>query len=549
MRIFRGLSDFVQLGTGAVSRAFRDVFREKIRVTDFGAIGDDSTDNATAIQAAYDALPASGGELIFPGNNRIYRTSAALTITKSNVILRGEDPSAVIKYTGGATTYILGDNGDTTTRYFNIEIKNLSIRGNANVQYGIQISSMHHSKFTGLRIQDVASTGLYVKFAVGNLYDIRVSNNDCPTGVFTVTPVVGIDFAGWDASHAATGSKAYLVVESCSGSGIKLGHTHYMKLSGFAEFCNRGLEVYQNTFNLTVNAMDFESNSTEDVLLNGCYYSEFNTINSSNLFNFALGRLVRLNGGQYNGITIDANGRNCLLANLVYVGTLTDGNAAETVRFNIVQFAGSPGVFTPYTKFYGDDWDLNNRQGSATTAYIRNSAAQAGADLLQFTDSTRSTIYGRVFSSGGYRAGRTDQGNITLQAGADATHAGYVEWLINGTRYGYMGSDTSASVALHLENGAKFAINNTGHFSKTISNTSTWDPPSINNGAQASTTVGVTGAAFGDTVLASLDRDLQGMQITAFVQSAGNVTVILKNDSGSTVDLVSSTLRIDVWQH
>lgn len=52
----------------------------------FGVCGD-GTDETSRVQAAYDALPAEGGELFFPPTDSNYKFN--LTITKNNVHVRG----------------------------------------------------------------------------------------------------------------------------------------------------------------------------------------------------------------------------------------------------------------------------------------------------------------------------------------------------------------------------------------------------------------------------------------------------------------------------
>lgn len=70
----------------------------------------------------------------------------------------------------------------------------------------------------------------------------------------------------------------------------------------------------------------------------------------------------------------------------------------------------------------------------------------------------------------------------------------------------------------------------------------TWDPGSIANGAQETTTVTVTGAALGDVATVSFGRDLQGMRLTAYVSTTNTVTVVLANGTGGALDLISGTL-------
>lgn len=78
------------------------------------------------------------------------------------------------------------------------------------------------------------------------------------------------------------------------------------------------------------------------------------------------------------------------------------------------------------------------------------------------------------------------------------------------------------------------------------SGTATWDPGSVNAGAQTTTTVTVTGASLGDAALASFSLDLQGMQLTGYVSAANTVTVVLQNGTAGAIDLSSGTLTARV---
>jgi|GEM_PF-1868865 len=85
---------------------------------------------------------------------------------------------------------------------------------------------------------------------------------------------------------------------------------------------------------------------------------------------------------------------------------------------------------------------------------------------------------------------------------------------------------------------------------KHLSAAATWDPASISNGAAAATTITVTGAALGDTVVATFDQiGTYNMVITGHVQAADTVRVVLNNHNGGAVNLGSGTVRADVWKH
>lgn len=83
-----------------------------------------------------------------------------------------------------------------------------------------------------------------------------------------------------------------------------------------------------------------------------------------------------------------------------------------------------------------------------------------------------------------------------------------------------------------------------------LSATTAWDPPSLANGASASTTVTVAGAAVGDPCIAGLASiTAAGWVLSASVTAADTVTVVLFRAFGGTSDLGSGTLRVGVFKH
>lgn len=75
----------------------------------------------------------------------------------------------------------------------------------------------------------------------------------------------------------------------------------------------------------------------------------------------------------------------------------------------------------------------------------------------------------------------------------------------------------------------------------------TYDPPNLGDGAVAATTVTVTGANPGDVASASHDQiGVQNVQVSAHVQGANTVRVVLRNVSGAPLDIISGILRVVV---
>ena len=81
-------SNYNQGGTGAVARTTASKLQESVSVKDFGAVGDGTTDDTAAIQAAINAVSsAGGGKVRFTRGT--YKVNSSLTVP-AYVILSGE---------------------------------------------------------------------------------------------------------------------------------------------------------------------------------------------------------------------------------------------------------------------------------------------------------------------------------------------------------------------------------------------------------------------------------------------------------------------------
>ena len=86
-----------------------------------------------------------------------------------------------------------------------------------------------------------------------------------------------------------------------------------------------------------------------------------------------------------------------------------------------------------------------------------------------------------------------------------------------------------------------------GLFSDTWAVTCTLNAGSLADGVGETDDVTVSGVALGDMVIgASLGVDLVGLTVTGYVSAADTVKFRIQNESGSTADLASTTLRIVV---
>jgi hypothetical protein len=118
----------------------------------------------------------------------------------------------------------------------------------------------------------------------------------------------------------------------------------------------------------------------------------------------------------------------------------------------------------------------------------------------------------------------------------DTTIAGLVEDAINNGTTTKAPSQNAVFDALALKISTAL----------TLTGTATYDPPSLADGAGATTTVTVTGAVLGDMALASFSLTTSGITITAWVSAADTVSVRFQNESGGILDIGSGTLKAAV---
>ena len=86
-----------------------------------------------------------------------------------------------------------------------------------------------------------------------------------------------------------------------------------------------------------------------------------------------------------------------------------------------------------------------------------------------------------------------------------------------------------------------------GIFSDTWVVKATLDAGSLIDGAGETDDITIPGVALGDMVIGvSLGVDLVGLTVTGYVSAANTVKFRIQNESGSTVDLASATLRVVV---
>ena len=194
---------YVPSGTGATATSVQAKLRQTVSVKDFGAVGDGTTDDTTAINNAIAAIASpAGGTVYFPSGN--YKITSTITWSNKPLTLSG-DASGFQLGTGTQITVASGVTGftvqngssgygrDSCIENFNI----LSLSSGAGSDVGILVQCK--MTLRNVMVQNFGSHGVYVLSATlspnvsinANLFYFE--NLKCYTNRGDGVRIVGID--------------------------------------------------------------------------------------------------------------------------------------------------------------------------------------------------------------------------------------------------------------------------------------------------------------------------------------------------------------------
>jgi len=182
------LVSYTPAGTGAVATTVQAKLRETVSVKDFGAVGDGTTDDTSAIQAAIDYVSVTGidGTVIIPKSSGKYIFTAI--VNKSNVTLKG---------TGGVLK--LKDNTciDAGVNYY--PIGNIGV-GDVNCKYDGLIIDGNSTNNTLFNVADaITCTGKFssvLNCKITDAPDSGIMFSDAAFGICSNNEVSGATDAG-----------------------------------------------------------------------------------------------------------------------------------------------------------------------------------------------------------------------------------------------------------------------------------------------------------------------------------------------------------------
>ena len=542
---YEGTAVYTPTGTGAIATTVQTKLRESVSVKDFGAVGDGVTDDRAAIVLAL-AYLTSGGTLYFPAGT--YLVSAAITVPHGNLQMQGDGFNAsVIKI---AASYADSTSLFDFSSVDNVEISDLGFNGNLanqgisstadNKQIAIAIkgTSSNYS-ITRCYFKDWGKDGVYVQTANNR----RVTVSEC---LFENTRRNGVTFIGGEQCQVVN---CQFFLGKDQTNVVFNNGVHYEPNSAADNL--KGLIVKGNSFHdMQGGVMLYNSNggTVSGVIVEG---NEFETITQrAAVVSYALGTA---------GITISGNRfRNC--GNDASTSVTTDGGG---IQFNQTANAIiTDNSFDNCTGFLGT---VVNSGSAGRGTIIKNNlftGDQRGAIRLGYVNGSSSTgslrqIVGNICLGGGLDTANT---YTAISIANTVTHQGNGDVVLNNsiqisTTSGYgtgisvdqeSGTSVVGQNAIVGSTGAKYSFTNGTptqlyDYSRDVS--ATIDPASIANGGALSTDVTVSGAAVGDQVIFSPGVNVSGLAATATVRGVNTVQLVLANNTGAAVDLVSSTWK------
>jgi len=225
---------YTPAGLGAVATTVQAKLRQTVSVQDFGAVGDGTTDDTLAIQAAINALSASGvgGTVLLPAG--AYKISLNLDITWPNstdqnapgrITLKGEGADLTYIYdyrsdaaaaTGGAINidFTTGYNNKFFTMYFGefSIIKKVNATTYSSGSYTIGVG-------TGLYMKNVPGIGEFRDLRIIG-YNTGVVMNDC-LGITVSNFNVQLADLGFVVSQSSFSEPTAMQFNNCTVAGIK----------------------------------------------------------------------------------------------------------------------------------------------------------------------------------------------------------------------------------------------------------------------------------------------------------------------------------------
>jgi len=543
-------------GAGKIGYSYSEVYaagtegkklQEWLSVEDFGAKGDGATNDTAAIASAIAAAPANA-TLYFP-RGHVYM--ATISVRRNNLTLFM--PGVTIKTPAGVDgiTLELGNTaaGNAAPAYTNVNVLGYpTLDGN----------------YTNTPAPSTDLTGQ--AFIATNVSKSRFELSAKNTHNACAVLAINADYNSIDI-YAENGGNA--VIDGGHYPNFDINSCHYITGSVRTSGGYYGVRVLDNCYGINLKTVSLNPSLTGFVYNSQSVNAAVVDRIDAQVFGGCAdaGLLIGVDSGPAI-IDIQVNGAGGY-------GIHQTGTVKGVIVRGSTSYCGSSGVLMEAAAT-GCIWTLTSRYdcrtGGAGAAYaidVSGSDHIIDATVIDSTASFTGSIAGTVLTVTAVASGEIAFNTVIAGAGITAgtrilsPQPGQTGQGGAGT-YTVSVSQTVASEAMTQAaqaNGIAFraganrnqlrrkvfntvtSLSDAGaNNSYRLSGSATYDPPSLSTGTGATTTVTVPGAKLGMPAVAGFSTDVQGIVLSASVQSADVVAVRFYNETGGTVDLASGTL-------
>lgn len=455
---------FVNNSTPAVDADWlNDADKHIYGVKRYGALGDGSTNDATAINAAITAANTAGGGIVyFPYGN--YAFSSGITL-KSNVLLVS-DAKAKLTWTGGASVAITS--GTTTL------LQNAGI-------LGLNIVSGTASKVLEL------NSAIYCTFK-----DIKVTGNSATQYVIDLQCNGSGETNAWGNRNVAFNHFENIIQDGTIGTGLRMQGdgptggppTAVVTLNTFLNICFAGVSVRGFDFAEWCDSNFFNGIAYAYLIANNAVGCEFNTANPTGNHGVYANNFDHLavdSFGTYTGrVGLKLNFCKNIQIENFFNDPIAEGgdvviDATNAYSYRIGHHKGGTNSIYWYEKGTanrGDTYEFGHGQSTGTvTLQIGGARTNSGTSLIDLIGDTSYTDYGtRLARIGGPNANtqlvHRGTGNLALQAvdaGGGITlldSGGVARVAVNNTGLGFHNTTPVAKGTITGAKGGNVALAN-----------------------------------------------------------------------------------------
>ena len=544
-------------GTGTVATTLKAKLDATVSVKDFGAKGDGVTDDTSAFNAAFASIES--GTIVIP-----YGTYKVGDITISEKNNTNTNLVGYLNVEGNGANLIPASSNN---KFILAACKHVNVSDLDFIQHtlcfrGVWFTSITNCKFPVVKMGDVTHSGSWMTH-VWNTFNncfLQTAIVDALAGFSNANTFNDCKFRG-DSGQGFLNDATY-AFEFNSNSSNSLGGANCQNWvirggdisgdGGYTKIYNIGATNTTNDVDLTFDGVYFDFETPEAPTRDKAHVRVLNT-QASNVPSYSVpysdalknpvdlwrsDRAVKhsattsLNlvpNGDLRVGTTSWSGSGRLFGNL-NSATLTEHSGGISGRYlNINQTnSGSNSVYiyadTPETAIGTAVIIAKSATGGAQTVRVGFNMANPSPDIGVYSDFVLSPSEWSVFTI-------TDSvmqvaGQASLSIGGVSNAAFNIDLAYVSIAAGEGGSlilpTTPQDIKYHLAN-----IN----------------IASIANGATHTETVTVSGADQGDFVQASFGGDISGLEVTAYVSATNTVKLLLRNNTGGSVDLSSGNWR------